>query len=174
MQPMEENGAIETLDVRLTEKLLDERTSAQLIQLLDKLENVTYMIEMLEGFIRRAPEMADSVNELVLMLRKAYAEGEAFRTIETAFAALQKMQKFLDSPQVQELFKSDVLDVRSVQVVGKVSRAMMKAAEETANAKDRRVGLVGLMRMLTDPEVQPALHFILQFSRHLSRELSDA
>lgn len=174
MQPMEGNGATEALDVTLTEKLLDERTSEQLIQLLDKLENVTYMIEMLEGFFRRAPEIADSINELVLMLRKAYAEGEAFRKIETAFAALQQMQKFLDSPQVQELFKSDVLDVRSVQVVGKVSRAMMKAAEETASAKDRRVGLVGLMRMLTDPEVQPALHFILQFSRHLSKELSDA
>lgn len=174
MLQKEKNGATETLDVTLTEKLLDERTSEQLIRLLDKLENVTYMIEMLESFFRRAPEIADSINELVLMLRKAYAEAESVKRIETAFSALQQMQSFLDSPQVQELFKSDVLDVRSVQVVGKVSRAMMKASEETAQAKDKRVGLVGLMRMLTDPEVQPALHFILQFSRHLSKELSDA
>src|SRR5690606_2142011 len=112
-----------------------------------------------------------SINELVLLLRNGINESETMRNLENAFSALQKLQSFLDSPEVQELFKSDVLDVRAVQVVGKVSRAMMKAVDATAEAADQRVGLVGLMRMLTDPEVQPALQFILQFSKQLSKEL---
>lgn len=171
------NGLTENLDhydYKLTEKLLDERTSEQLVELLDKLENINFMLEMLEGFFRRAPEILDSINELVLLLRNGINESETMRNLENAFSALQKLQSFLDSPEVQELFKSDVLDVRAVQVVGKVSRAMMKAVDATAEAADQRVGLVGLMRMLTDPEVQPALQFILQFSKQLSKELKDA
>ena len=168
-------GAVaEAIDHTLTEKLLDTQTAEQLIYLLDKLENVTYLIEMLEHFFRRGPEIADSINDLVVLLRQSYFEPQTLKRFENVFSALQRMQEFLDSPQVQELFKSDVLDVRAVQVVGKVSRSMIKASEETAEMGSKRVGIVGLMRMLTDPEVQPALNFFLHFARNLSKELGDA
>jgi uncharacterized protein YjgD (DUF1641 family) len=162
------------LEQLLVEKLTEPQTTEQLIRLLDKLEHVTFLLDMVEGFLRRGPEIADSVNDLVILLRQSLSKPEYVTRFEQAFAAVRRMQEFLDSPQVQELFKSDVLDVRSVQLVGKISRSMIEASAEAAQTGTKRVGLFGLMRALSDPEVQPALNFILSFVRHFSKELSSA
>lgn len=163
-----------SIDHLLVEKLSDPRTMEQLIHLLDKLENVTFLLDMLENFLQRGPEFADSINELVVLLRQSISRPEYVTRFENALTALHKMQEFLDSPQVQELFKSDVLDVRSVQVIGKVSRSLYQASKEAAETGTKRVGIIGLMRTLSDPEVQPALNFVLNFARNLSKEISDA
>ncbi|MDQ0340951.1 uncharacterized protein YjgD (DUF1641 family) [Caldalkalibacillus uzonensis] len=161
-------------DQVLVEKLSDPHTIEQLIRLLDKLEQVTFLLDMLENFLRRGPEIADSINDLVVLLRQSLSKPEYVTRFEQAYAAISHLQEFLDSPQVQELFKSDVLDVRAVQIVGKVSRAMIQASTETEQTGTKRVGILGLMRALSDPELQPALNFVLHFAQHLSRELSDA
>lgn len=161
-------------DQLLVEKLLDPQTIERLVGILDKLENVAFLFDMLEHFLRRGPEIADSVNELVVLLRQSLSKPEYVTRFESAFTAVRRMQEFFDSPQVQELFKSDVLDVRSVQMVGKVSRSMIQASMETARTGTKRIGLLGLMRALSDPEVQPALNFVLNFARHFSKELGDA
>jgi uncharacterized protein YjgD (DUF1641 family) len=162
------------IDQLLVEKLSDPQSIEQLIRLLDKLEQVTFLFDMLENFLRRGPEMADSVNELVALLRQSLSKPEYANSFQNAFTALRRMQEFLDSPQVQELFKSDVLDVRSVQLVGKLSRSLIRASSETAQTGTKRVGLIGLMRALGDPEIQPALNFVLNFARNLSKEINDA
>ncbi|OAT71238.1 DUF1641 domain-containing protein [Parageobacillus thermoglucosidasius] len=162
------------VDHLLVEKLSDPRTMGQLIRLLDKLENVTFLLDMLENFLRRGPEFADSINELVILLRQNLSRPEYITRFEHALTALHRMQEFFDSPQVQELFKSDVLDVRSVQIIGKVSRSLFQASKEASETGTKRVGIIGLMRALSDPEVQPALNFILNFARHLSKEINDA
>jgi uncharacterized protein YjgD (DUF1641 family) len=162
------------IDQLLVEKLSDPQSIEQLIRLLDKLEQVAFLFDMLENFLRRGPEMADSVNELVALLRQSLSKPEYVSSFQNAFTALRRMQEFLDSPQVQELFKSDVLDVRSVQLVGKLSRSLIRASTETAQTGTKRVGLIGLMRALGDPEIQPALNFVLNFARNLSKEINDA
>lgn len=162
------------VDQLLAEKLSDPQTIEQLVRLLDKLEHVTFLLDTLESFLRRGPEIADSINELIILIRQNLSTPEYVTRFKLAFAALHRMQEVLDSPQVQELFKSDVLDVRAVQLVGKVSRSMIQASEETGQTGMTRVGLIGLVRALTDPEMQPALHFLLSFARHLSKELRNA
>ncbi|MBE3555223.1 MAG: DUF1641 domain-containing protein [Thermicanus sp.] len=162
------------VDQLLVEKLSDPVIIGQLIRLLDKLENVTFLMEMVEGFLRRGPEIADSVNDLIILLRKSWSTPEYSSRVENAFAALRRMQEFLDSPQVQALFKSDVLDVRSVQLVGKAAHSMIQATKETERMEAKRLGLFGLMKALNDPEIQPAIQFALNFARHFSKELKDA
>ncbi|MBE3569993.1 MAG: DUF1641 domain-containing protein [Bacillales bacterium] len=162
------------VDHLLVEKLSDSQTMEQIIGLLDKLENATFLLDMMENFLRRGPEFVDSINELVILLRQSLSRPEYVTRFENALTALHRMQEILDSPQVQELFKSDVLDVRSVQIIGKVSRSLFQASKETKEAGTKRVGLIGLMRTLSDPEVQPVLNFVLSFARHLSKEIHDA
>jgi uncharacterized protein (UPF0297 family) len=158
----------------LLDKLSEPQTFEQLLRLLDKLDHVTFLLDMLENFLRRGPEIADSINDLVILIRQSLS-GPAYVTrFENAYAAIRRMQEFLDSPQVQELFKSDVLDVRAVEVVGKISRSLMHASAETAETGTKRVGLLGLMRALSDPEVQPALNFVINFAKFLSKELAGA
>ncbi|CCQ92653.1 conserved hypothetical protein [[Clostridium] ultunense Esp] len=162
------------VDQVLVEKLSDPVIIGQLIRLLDKLENVTFLMDMVEGFLSRGPEIADSVNELVVLLRKNWSRPEYGSRVESAFLALRRLQEFLDSPQVQALFKSDVLDVRSVQLVGKVARSMIQATQETEQMEAKRMGLFGLMKAVNDPEIQTAVHFMINFARNFSKELKDA
>jgi uncharacterized protein YjgD (DUF1641 family) len=175
MAEMEKGAVVEaTMDQLLTEKLSDPKTIEQLVRLLDKLEHVTFLLDTLENFLRRGPEIADSINDLVILLRQSFSAPEYVTRFERAITAVRRIQDFLDTPQVQELFKSDMLDVRALQMVGKVTRSMIQASEETSQTERERVGLIGLMRALTDPEVQPALNFFLSFARHLSKELGNA
>jgi len=169
-------GAVAELpvDQMLGEKLSDPKTIEQLIRLIDKLEQVTFLLDMLESFLRRGPEIADSINDIVILLRQGLSKPEYVKRLEFLFDALQRIREFIDSPQVQELFKSDVLDVRTVQVIGKVARSLIEASEEAARSKEERVGLIGLIRALTDPEIQPTLNFLLSLARHLSKELKNA
>jgi uncharacterized protein YjgD (DUF1641 family) len=160
-------------DQLLAEKLSDPQTVEQLIRLLDKLEQITFLFDMLENFLRRGPEIADAINDFVILFRENLPETEYVKRFKSAFTALHRIQEFIDSPQVQELFESDVLDVRTVQVLGKVSRSLIQA-ENSVREDVERIGLIGLLRSLTDPEIQPALSFLLSFARHLSKELKHA
>lgn len=169
-----EGAVAETIDHSLTEKLMDEQTAEQLLYLLDKLENVSFLIDMIENFLRRGPEIIDSINDLVIFLRQDLMNSEYMKMFESASKALQRIQQFYDSPQVQELFKSDVLDLRAVQIVGKAARSLVQASEGTVETRTKRVGLIGLMRLMTDPEIQPAINFFISFARQFSKELEHA
>lgn len=162
------------IDQLLFEKLADPKTIEQLVLLIDKLENVTFLLNSLENFLRRGPEFADSINDLVVDLRQSLSSPEYVKRIESVFTTIRRIQEFLDSPQVQELLKSDVLDVRTAQMAGKLSRSLIRASAETNESEAKRVGIIGLMRALSDEEVQPALQFILNFARHLSKEIKNA
>ncbi|MBE3562919.1 MAG: DUF1641 domain-containing protein [Hydrogenibacillus schlegelii] len=164
------------LDRELVERLSDPATIERLIRLLDKLETVEALVEMIDGFFRRGPELADSVNGLIQVLRDGLRTPEIAERIETVFQAGRRVQEVLDSPAVRALFEEDVLDTRSIALVGKVARAMQRAAVEAAepSALQKRVGMIGLLRALSDPELQPALNFVFGLARHLSRELTHA
>ncbi|MDI3328067.1 MAG: DUF1641 domain-containing protein [Alicyclobacillaceae bacterium] len=175
MASIDQGAAVDAFpDEVLMERLSDPHTIQQLVRLLDKLDQVVFLFEMVEGFLRRGPEIADSINDMVVMLRQNLGGSERSARWENLFNAARRIQEFLDSPQVQSLFRSDVLDVRSVRVVGKLARAMIQASEDVSRAEPKRIGLIGMMRALGDPDVQPALNFMLNFARRLSRELQDA
>lgn len=164
----------EAVDHSLTEKLLDERTAGQLVQLLDRLEAISFLAEALEDFLRRGPEMAGAVNELVILLREGMDGSDVQNTVGNALTAMRRMREIVDSPQARELFRSDVLDLRSIDVVGKAARSLVAASEEVKHKDPKPMGIIGLMRLMTDPEIQPAIHFLAAFLRQFSRELQNA
>lgn len=169
-----QSTATETIDHSLTEKLLDERTAGQLVQLLDKMESVVFLANALEDFLRRGPEIADSINELVVLLRGGIGQTQLPVTAGNVVHALQRFQEVFNAPQTQQLLESDIFDVRSVEVVGKAARALVAAQTQAAHTDPKRMGLVGLMRLLTDPEIQPAINFFAAFLREFSKELEHA
>lgn len=159
------------LEQELMERLSEPRTMELLLRLLDKLDQVVFLLDTVEQFLRRGPEIADALNETVVAMRKGVgAEGRA--PWEDLLRGLSRLKEVLESPQLQALFRSAVLDARSVAVVGKAARAMVEASAEVSR-EPRRIGLVGLLRALGDADVQPALHFILAFAQRFSRELAE-
>lgn len=161
------------LEQQLMERLAEPRTMEQLLRLLDKLDQLLFLLEMVEQFLRRGPEIADTINETVITLRKNLGAGEGRAPWEDLSRAASRFRELMESPQVQALFRSAVLDSRSVAVVGKMARAMVEASEQASRNGSKRLGLFGLMRALGDPDVQPALQFVLAFAQQFSRELTE-
>jgi len=159
------------LEQELMERLSEPRTMELLLRLLDKLDQVVFLLDALEQFLRRGPEIAEALNETVISMRKGVgAEGRT--PWEDLLRGLSRLKEVLESPQVKALFRSAVLDARSVAVVGKAARAMVEASAEVSR-EPKRIGLVGLLRALGDADVQPALHFVLAFAQRFSRELTE-
>ncbi|HEY8416258.1 MAG TPA: DUF1641 domain-containing protein [Thermaerobacter sp.] len=161
------------LEQQLMERLADPRTMELLLRLLDKLDQLVFLLEMVEQFLRRGPEIADSINETIITIRNNLGAGQARAPWEDLSGALSRFKQVIESPQVQALFRSAVLDPRAVAVVGRMARAMVEASEQVAREEPKRVGLVGLLRALGDASVQPALQFALAFAQSFSRELGE-
>lgn len=160
------------LEQQLMERLAEPRTMELLLRLLDKLDQLVFLLDMVEQFLRRGPDIADSINETIITLRKNLGAGQSRAPWEDLSGALSRLREVIESPQVQALFRSAILDTRSVAVVGQMARAMVEASEEVSRAEPKRVGMVGLLRALGDPDVQPALQFALTFAQRFSRQLA--
>ena len=68
-------------------------------------------------------------------------------------------------------FDLDALLREGGALAGALAQAAADAHAEQRAATPPRLGLVGLVRALRDPDVQRALGFALAFSRHLGRRL---
>ncbi|ADG06738.1 DUF1641 domain-containing protein [Kyrpidia tusciae] len=170
-------AVVETIHRPLEEKLLDEQTTEQLVHLLDKLASVSSfidMIDMIENFLRRGPEIADSINDLIIFLRQDLKKSEYVEMLHNASHALHRIHEMIDSPQVQELFQCDVLDLRVIRIIGKAARSLVQASKATAQTETNKIGVIGLMRLVADPEIQPTIHFLVNFARQFSKEIQHA
>ncbi|RTH18458.1 DUF1641 domain-containing protein, partial [Thermus scotoductus] len=88
-------------------------------------------------------------------------------------STVQGLGRVVESPQVQALLRAGVRDPRAVALVGKMAQAMVEASQE-ARKPEQRTSLVGLLRVLGDPELQPAMRFAIAFAQRFSRALGNA
>jgi hypothetical protein len=70
---------------------------------------------------------------------------------------------------LRALFESGVLEARSVELLSGAVAQLPRAAE----APSEEFGLIGLLRVLREDEVQRALSFLIHFTRRLGRVLDD-
>ena len=169
-----ESPAVSVAEQEFLERLTQPRTLELLSQLLDRLEDVVYLLDLLEQFLRRGPEVAEAVNEGVTLLRKGLAGMAMPNGWPNLLSTLQRLREVVESPQVQALFREAVLDPRAIALVGKMAQAMVEASQEVKKPEHRRLGLVGLIRVLGDPELQPAMRFAIAFAQRFSRALGNA
>ncbi len=66
---------------------------------------------------------------------------------------------------LETVFRSGVLASDAVRVIGGVGGALAAAAAE----EPPRVGLLGMLRALRQPDVRRALGFLLRFAAHFGR-----
>lgn len=170
----EESPTLSVAEQKFFERLTEPRTLELLSQLLDRLEDVVYLLDLLEQFLRRGPEIAEAVNEGVALLRKGLGGTAMPNGWTDLLNALRRLRQVVESPQVQALFRESVLDPRAVALVGKMAQAMIEASQEAKKPEHRRLGLMGLIRALGDPELQPALRFAVAFAQRFSKALADA
>lgn len=157
----------------LMNKLSEPEKIDQLISLIDKLDKFNAMFEMMEHFIVRGPEMADSVNRLVIALREQFPNDNLMDNLQKSLETLQRLQKFLNSEEFKEL-EAILLNEKTLNLVGSFTRSIKEASSNTEYENKQNAGIFGLLKEITNPEIQPAIQFILNLAKILSKELQNA
>ncbi|MDA8193754.1 MAG: DUF1641 domain-containing protein [Thermaerobacter sp.] len=142
-------------ELGLEEKLVDPQTVAGMVRLMDRLEEINVLLDAVVSVVRRSPEIADSINGIVEMLRANAKENQG-----TLTDAYSKVSSLLNTETAL-----DTLIIGS-----KVIRAMSQAWNDVSQAPPQRVGVMGFVRALGDPAVQPALGYLLAYAKRFAEE----
>jgi hypothetical protein len=153
----------------LAERLYAPRTIAVLSALLDRVDAVERLLAAADaapGFVAMAVDIADDA------MRDAQASGlDVERGLAQGAGAAIRLGSMMGAEQVasiEAVMRSGLLDPRTVRVVGGIGRALTAASIE----EPPRVGLLGLLRALRDPDVQRALGLLLGVAAGIGQELS--
>jgi hypothetical protein len=159
----------------LNGRLEDPRTAAALARLLDRAEELERLLTAVaegvkfgRGMVATAVDVADE------QAQKLTDEG-----IDPAQAVLGGLRAALwlggrikarELEALGVLLRSDVLAPEAVAVVAGAADALVESRGEGEEAP--RVGLFGLLRSLSDPDVQRSLGFLLRFAKNFGRILN--
>jgi len=157
-------------EVHLQERLADPRTIEALGKLLDQLPETVFLLDMLKGFLRRGPEIADNISDSFDQFRPTPGGvSQTKETITNAVAAAVKLQEFINSPHFKALLESDILKPDSVKLVGLLAGSLSTSVENYD--AEARLGAIGLLRALNDPDVQRSVNFLVGILKNFGMEL---
>lgn len=129
-------------------KLSDPTLLAALERLLERGEALGKLVEQLEQLPGYVAMVGDTFDDLVAVGRTRGIDPEVM---------------------LRGLFESGVLETRSVELMAGAAAELPRAAE----APREQYGLLGLLRVLREDEVQRALSFLIHFTRRLGRLLEE-
>lgn len=171
---------------KVLERLTEPTTLATLNQLLEKLPLIAFVLESLEGFIRRGETIADSLADAIGELKLKERDIDLGKLLPL-FEALPKMtaagQQLLDSnlmtdslPKVIEagvtMVDSGMLDENVVRTLGELGRRGVETYNEvTAKPVAPVGGLFATMKATKDPDVQKSLGFFFAFAKAFAKHL---
>ena len=154
--------------LRLAGKLTEPRTMAVLSGLLDRIDQMDKLLRLADQAPAFVAMMVDSVDE---MAERARAKGIDFERAMAGGAGaavrLGSMMGPAELDALETLLRSGVLQPETVRLVGGLGEALTSSAA----AEVPRVGPLGLLRALRDPDAQRALGFAAVFARQLGRRL---
>lgn len=153
--------------------------SALLNRLLERVEQVAAAVGRLEKTAAEVPNLAGIAADTF----DDWAAGMVGQGIDLEKAARQGLHAALwlgqrvSEPELERLgilLRSDVLDPHALATIGKLGRAMATCHEGACDVPSPgRLGPVGLLRALSDPDVQRALAFVVQVARCFGSQLAD-
>ncbi len=183
-QISQSEGVQNLLDSGLVERLGRPETLAQIHNLLDHLEVVSFSLSMLDGFIRRGEELVDNIAGLLVEARKAggsIPEGDLALLKETASgllgAARQLQQEgaLKEIPRLTETFvhllQSGLLDAKNIALIAELGGSLSKSYENAIASRPTPLGAWGLLQSMSDPDVQRSLGFLMGFAREYGTQL---
>jgi uncharacterized protein YjgD (DUF1641 family) len=157
-------------EMQLQERLADPRTVQALNKLLEELPETVFLLDMLKSFLKRGPEIAENISDSLEPFRPAPGEvAHTKETLDNAVAAAVKLKEFLNSAQFKALIESDILKPEPVQLVSLLARSLTHSVQNYD--AEARLGVVGLLRALNDPDVQRSVNFLVGVLKNFGTEL---
>ncbi|GBC88226.1 hypothetical protein HRbin13_00346 [bacterium HR13] len=125
----------------LLEGLTVGEAKEQLSQLIDKLETINFLLSSLEELMQRTPFILESISSEVIRFREKFRESED--GIKNIFELAYNAVDLLGKENLASLLKG-----------------LLEAYTEVKQ-HDYRTSITGIVRAMTDPDVQRALAFVL-------------
>ena len=160
---------------QLLEKLSEPTTLAAIGQLLDGLPQLAQLAKL-----------ADEMPNLVAMLGDVmddYQNRCAAKGIDVEKALVNGLEAALwlgsqvDHEHVRrigDLLGSDILNPHAVSVVNNAAQSLTNAQEQVCGSSTpTRIGMLGLLAALRNPEIQRSLAFAVQFGKCFGQNLDD-
>ncbi|QWK20106.1 MAG: DUF1641 domain-containing protein [Hydrogenobacter thermophilus] len=125
----------------LLEGLTVGEAKEQLSQLIDKLETINFLLSSLEELMQRTPFILESISSEVIRFREKFRESEdgIKNILELAYNAVDLLGK---------------------ENLASLLKGLLEAYTEVKQ-HDYRTSITGIVRAMTDPDVQRALAFVL-------------
>jgi len=154
--------------VALLERLTDECVLAALGRLVERIE----VLEAAGDFAASTPFAVAAITDIVdeEAARLAARGEDVDLALRRGIAAAIHLGQRISEDELESLgllLRSDVLNPRAIELVGRLGRAMTEAA---AAAPDP-VGPVGAFGRLRDADARTALGFLLDFARRFGRAI---
>lgn len=115
---------------------------------------------MATGLLQRGPEITDNINGLVNQIRGEDQDGSGLGGAIAVGTALGARK---DS--ITNILDSDILDPKTVEVIGNLGAAAAAADERTQGKQNSVGGIFSILGQLKDPQVQNTLAFLFEFAK---------
>ncbi|UNB49921.1 DUF1641 domain-containing protein [Mycolicibacterium sp. YH-1] len=164
---------------RLIQRLDDPGVASSLSLILDHADLLAVVIVAVDGLLRRADVIGDSVSASVGEARQVIAAANGQRSFpQVDIAALSETVKRLTAaavdatPALDRLLHSSLTDPQTADFLAQAGDALLEG-REAAEADPRGPrGVFALMRVTKDPDVSRGLGFMIQVARAFGKRLA--
>lgn len=163
----------------LIQRLDDPRVAASLGVILDHADLLATVIQGLDGMLRRADVISDSLSSGVAEIRGLAASTNGQRPWpKVDVAALSDTVSRLSAaavdatPAIEALLRSPLADPQTASVLADIGEALLEG-KRSAEADSRGPrGIFALMRATKDPDVARGLGFMIHIARAFGRKMA--
>jgi Protein of unknown function (DUF1641) len=163
----------------LIQRLDDPQIASSLALILDHADLLATIIVGLDGLLRRAEVIGDSLASGVAEVRELAASSNGQRPWPSVdVAALSDTVTRLSAaavdatPALDRLLHSPLTDPQTADVLAEVGEALLEGKRAAAEDPRGPKGVFALMRVTKDPDVSRGLGFMIQIARAFGRRLA--
>lgn len=163
----------------LIQRLDDPQIASSLAVILDHADLLATLISGLDGLLRRADVIGDSLASGVNEIRDLAAASNGQRPWPSIdVAALSDSVTRLSAavvdatPTLDRLLHSSLTDPQTADVLAEVGEALLEGKRAAAEDPRGPKGVFALMRVTKDPDVSRGLGFMIQIARAFGRRLA--
>jgi Protein of unknown function (DUF1641) len=163
----------------LIQRLDDPQIASSLAVILDHADLLAVLISGLDGLLRRAEVIGDSLASGVAEVRELSASSNGQRpwpSVDVAAlsdAVTRLSASVIDAtPALEKLLHSPLTDPQTVNVLAEVGEALVEGKRAAAEDPRGPKGVFALMRVTKDPDVSRGLGFMIQIARAFGRRLA--
>lgn len=163
----------------LIQRFDDPQIAASLAVILEHADLLATLVTGLDGLLRRAEVIGDSLAAGVAEVRGLSAAGNGQRPWPSVdVAALSDTVTRLSAaavdatPALEKLLQSPLADPQTADVLAEVGEALLEGKRAAAQDPRGPKGIFALMRVTKDPDVSRGLGFMIQIARAFGRKLA--